>query len=325
MTTRTRYFVIASLLVLAVGLGTGLVAYYIGLPQGLYFGRGGLEELRYVPRDAALVAYANVQDVMRSDVRQRIRRAVPMSENGQREFLERTGIDIENDIDRVVACLERRAGSDTAGLVLARGRFDEVRIESLMREHGAEVETYKGKRVIAYRNTPPPAGDRVALTFVEPGLVAVGSGQSVRTAIDLQQGGESVTRNDELMNLVRSLDAGTVWAVGRLDALDARLPPRIASQIPPITWFSVSSRIDNSISGMVRADARDAEAASNLRDVVRGFLALARLQAAGRPEFQALMQSVELGGTGKSVSLSFSIPGEAFDAIGRGQTPQKGR
>ena len=33
MTTRTRYFVIVSLLVLGVGLGTGLVAYYVGFPS----------------------------------------------------------------------------------------------------------------------------------------------------------------------------------------------------------------------------------------------------------------------------------------------------
>jgi hypothetical protein len=32
MTTRTRYFVIVSLLVLGVGLGSGLVAYYVGFP-----------------------------------------------------------------------------------------------------------------------------------------------------------------------------------------------------------------------------------------------------------------------------------------------------
>ena len=33
MNSRTRYLVIASLLVVLVGLGTGLVAYYVGLPD----------------------------------------------------------------------------------------------------------------------------------------------------------------------------------------------------------------------------------------------------------------------------------------------------
>ena len=33
MTVKTRYFVVVSLLVLVVGLGTGLVAYYAGFRQ----------------------------------------------------------------------------------------------------------------------------------------------------------------------------------------------------------------------------------------------------------------------------------------------------
>ena len=118
---------------------------------------------------------------------------------------------------------------------------------------------------------------------------------------------------------MRSLDrGGNAWTIGRLDVLRAvgRLPPQIATQLPAITWFSVSGRIDSDVSGTVRADTRDEEAANNLRDVVRGFLALAKLQAGGRPEWQTMVQSLELGGTGKSVALSFSIPGAMFDAFG---------
>jgi len=323
MTTRTRYFVILSLLVLAIGLGTGLVAYYVGRDASL--GRGGLEELQWVSRDAAVVAYADVQDVMRSEIRQRIRDAVPASENGPREFLDRTGIDIEHDIDRIVAALQPHAGAETDGLVLARGRFDEARIESLMRERGADVESYKGKRLIAYRR-PTPAGDSVTLSFVEPGLVAVGSGPSVRAAIDLERDGDSVANNTDLMNLIRPLETADAWAVGRMDRLleSATLPDRVARQIPPVTWFSMSGRVDDSVTGVLRADARDEEAAASLRDLVRGLMALARLQAGTQPLFQALLQSFSLSSEGKTVSLSFSVPGEAFDAIGRqpSQKPQ---
>jgi hypothetical protein len=316
MTSRTRYFVITSLLVLAVGLGTGLVAYYVGLPAGLIAGDGP-DELQYVPRDAAVVAYAQVREIMISDVRQRIRRIVPPgAENGQRQFQDQTGIDIESDIDHVVASLQPRPDGQMAGLVVARGRFSDVKIEALMREHGAEVEEYNGKRVIAYRSGNP--GGSIALSFLEPGLVALGSGEMVRTAIDLQKNGENVTKNAELMDLLRSLSPGNAWAIGRLDALlaDGRLPAQFTTQLPSITWFSVSGRVDSDIRAIVRADTRDEEAANNLRDVVRGFLALAKLQAGDRPELQMMMQSLELGGTGKSVSLSFSIPGALFDTLG---------
>ncbi len=108
MTVRTRYFVIVSLLVVGVGLGTGLVAYYVGFPTSAFFSRGGPEELRYLPCSASVVAYADVSEVMASELRQRFREslAAGAQENGQREFQEPTGINIETDIDRVVACFD---------------------------------------------------------------------------------------------------------------------------------------------------------------------------------------------------------------------------
>jgi hypothetical protein len=119
------------------------------------------------------------------------------------------------------------------------------------------------------------------------------------------------------MNLVKSLESGNAWAVGRFDALasGARLPQGVAERLPAITWFAVSGYINGGLRGVIRADTRDDESATNLRDVVRGFMALAKLQAGSKPEVQAMIQSLELGGTGKTVALSFTLPSELFDAI----------
>ena len=51
MTTRTRYFVIASLLVVGTGLGTGLVAYY-GFPTSALTAVSGPDELRFLPSNS---------------------------------------------------------------------------------------------------------------------------------------------------------------------------------------------------------------------------------------------------------------------------------
>src|SRR5229473_2225216 len=128
MTTKTRYFVIVSLLVLGVGLSSGLVAYYVGFPAGAQGRRGGPVELGYVPHDASVIAFANVQEIMSSELRQKLRHALPMQENGQQELQSQTGINIETDIDTVVACMSPDAGGSKVpggGMVLARGRFDE--------------------------------------------------------------------------------------------------------------------------------------------------------------------------------------------------------
>ena len=56
-----------------------------------------------MPHDVSVLAYADVQDVMHSQLRQKLHDAMPMSENGQREFQDETGINIETDIEHVVA------------------------------------------------------------------------------------------------------------------------------------------------------------------------------------------------------------------------------
>src|SRR5262249_898368 len=150
---------------------------------------GGPEELQYVPRTATVVAYADVRDIMTSELRQKLRQAIPVPADGQRELEEHTGINIETDIDRIVACLNTDGASTNlpgAGMVLARGRFNETKIESLMREHGAQVEDYRGKRLIVGTAERAP-NQSFAAAFIEPGLAALGSTNLVRSAIDLQQ------------------------------------------------------------------------------------------------------------------------------------------
>ena len=80
MNARTRYLVIVSLLVLAVGLGTGLVAYYVtSLPADPAVRAGGAGTFVLAGR---IVAYADVREVMASELRQKVRRPCRHQENG---------------------------------------------------------------------------------------------------------------------------------------------------------------------------------------------------------------------------------------------------
>jgi hypothetical protein len=314
MTKKTRLFLLIAAGVLVVGLGTGLVASYMGLPALALGGPDGPDELQYVPSDAAVLAYANVRDVMNSELRQKVRQMRPEGERKD-DFEEKTGIDIESDIDEVVAAMSPAAENQRA-LVIARGRFNEVRIEGLIREHGGQVTNYKGTRLLTH------PGERehrdMALAFIEPGLVVFGTGSAVRQAIDRKAGGPNITTNDEVMGLVRDIDDGNAWAVGRFDAIarSARLPREVAGQLPPINWFAATGHVNGGVRGLLRAEATDEAAAQNLRDVVRGFMALARLQSNAKPELNEMMNSLELGGDGKTVSLAFSVPSEIFDLLG---------
>lgn len=324
MTRRTRLFLWIAAAVLVAGLGTGLLASYFGLQTLTLVGADGPEELAYVPQDAGVVAFANVREVMDSDLRRKLQGLRGDSpEPDRHEFLARTGINIEADVDRVVASLG--GGGDTGDdrtLVLARGRFDAVRIEGLIREQGGTAGEYKGARLLTLQEDDHTLG----LAFVEPGLVAFGTAAAVRRAIDTKTGrGSNVTGNADLMALIRDMDEGNAWAVGRFDAITrgGRVPEEIAARLPPIKWFAASGQVNDGVQALVRAEANTEQAAVDLREVIRGFMALARLQSGRNGELDALVNSVQLGGDGRTVSLAFSVPPEVVDALARRQRSRR--
>ena len=321
MTAKTRYFLIGSVMVLIVGLSIGLVAFYGGVPSGLFSSQQGPVELKYLPSDAAVVAYANVRDVMNSDLRQRLRKFEGVTDEGRSEFKTQTGIDIEQDIDHVVACMGApAAGAERTGLVVVTGRFDSKRIEAMAVEHGGRAEQYKGKRLIL---VPPGGKDEgaghgsdMAMGFLDAGVVALGTSGMVRLAVD-HAGGNNLLANTELMRLIAEMSGQSMWAVGRFDALSAQatLPAEVSERIPPISWFSASGRVNGGLQAMVRAEAKDEQAAENLRDIIRGFVALAKMQAGSKPSIQKMLPDVQLSGDGKEVAISFAVTNEMLDAF----------
>jgi hypothetical protein len=313
MTKRTRLFFFFAVGILIAGLGTGLVASYMGFQNLVLIGSDGPAELAYIPADARAVAFADVRQVMDSEVRQKLMQLQPNTTAGADKLQQETGIDIRTHVDKVIASL---SGDATDGnqrpLLLVRGSFSTSAIESMIRQKGGQVGEYQGTRLL----TDPD--DNVAVAFVEPGLVAVGTVAAVRRAIDTKASGTNVTSNADVMRLVKTIDDGNAWAVARFDALTGgtRLPADVAKQLPAINWFAASGTINGGIRGVVHAEARDEVAANDLRDVVRGFVALARMQTGQRPEFAELMNSFELGGQGNTVSLGFAVPAELIDVIG---------
>lgn len=321
MTKRTRYFVMGAGAILVAGLTTGLVASMVGLPAVLSRAAGP-DELQFVPPDAVLVGYANVREVMSSEFHQRFRRMAPQSPE-RNEFQEKTGLDIEQDIASVVVAMLPEPGAapsgadrdrdDSKALVLARGRFNAPRLERLALDHGGTVEDYRGKRLL----TRIDNHDFMTMGFLDADLVAMGSDDAVRRAIDAQASGRSVTSNTDLMRQVSEVDGNSAWAVGRFDAIagHTRLPAEIRAQVPAVTWFSAAGRVDGGLTGQLKAEARDDEAAQNLRDILRGFMALAKLQSGSRPGMKQMVDSLQLAGDGRMVTLQFAVPRELFDAL----------
>jgi hypothetical protein len=323
MTQKSRYFLIVSGVVMILALAGGLIAYLTrtgGLSSGVP------QELRYVPADAVLVGYADVRAVMDSELRRELMSSVEHGpQKGRQMINEFAGIDLEKQVSHVLGYVERssvpaapaQSGSVAPGepqmpqgLMIVQGTFEQPRIEQFIRDHGATVEEYHGHHFSVRRK----GSDEIALGFIRPDLIAVGEAGLVRRALDQadasQRGsGQNLTANREIMEVVRDASGSTAWIVGHFDAVSRamRLPNEVSSRVPPMRIISAKADVNGGVKATIRADSADPAAAEQLREVVRGFIALARMQGGGKPELDSALKSIQLSGTGKTVQLSFAI------------------
>jgi hypothetical protein len=312
MTQRTRYFLLGSSMVIIVGLATGLVAMYGGnLPMRST--TVGPVELAYMPGGANAVGYANVHEVMNSEFRQKLRQVFPTGEEKNRIQSE-IGVDIEHDIDTVVVGFTGNPDEKNA-VALVRGRFNTPQIEAVAIQHGATVADYNGKRLISMAGP----GESGAVAILEPGLLALGNATTVKASIDAAKSGQNITKNTDVMKFVSELDGrNTAWVVGRLEGMglaNTGLPQQARDQLSAVQWFIVNLHVDGGVNGVARAIARDDQAAENLRDVVRGGLAAAHLMGGRDTRLDAVVNAIQVAGTGKDVAVSFTIPTEILDLI----------
>lgn len=332
MTRRTRRFLVGSAFIVVVGLCTGLVAYYNGGLPMMSSGPGPAD-LGYIPEDASVIAFANVGEIMKSDLHKHLESMVGSGGEGRNELQNKLGIDLEKDIDSVVAGFGMASGAtasdqkvdadrkmdarEAAGhtVVLIRGRFDRPRIEAVLKEHGSTPEDYKGKQVF-HEDTQSAIGSEGGVAFVEPNVIALGSLESVKAAIDAGADGKSVRKNADLMKFVAEVDPmSNAWVAGRVDSVtkNANLPAEAKSRLDAVQWFSVAARVDGGVSGVVRAEARDDQSGEDLRSVVRGGLAAARLMGGQNAKLDIAINSLQISGTGKDVALAFNVPSDVLD------------
>ena len=337
MTRQTRYFLVGSVLLTSVCLCAGVVAYYSGdLPLGA--SNAGPEELSYLPADTVAVGSANVNEIMNSEFRQRLRQVLPTGQEKDRLQAE-LGLDIEHDIDRVVAGVAGATPSLSGALVLVRGRLNATQIEAMAVQHGAKSEEYKGIHLVV---ADPVSAAKVAqatgasasepftgaVAFLEPGLIGLGDEASLERGIDAHLSHQDATQNADLMRLVADAAAGgNAWAVGRCDALPSikSLPADVQTieDRLAVKWLSVSARVDHGLSGTVRAEARDQEAADQLRSVANGALAAGELMSGQNSRLDTMLRSLQVTSNGTTVSLAFTVPVEMLDMVNGGAALSK--
>jgi hypothetical protein len=260
---------------------------------------------------------------------QTIREALLKDANVKR-LVEQTGIDVARDVDRFVM-----TASDTKephALFALSGKFDASKFKT-----ASEAYVAKHKEASLVREDGHPCikwvrgneKDKVEVltTLVDGHRLIVGPTQDVRTALKQARGNKgAIIRKKELVKAINGLDRETSIAlIGSSAALRQGLgvdSPATAKLLDKTTALRLDVRISTEVKGIMVLDAKDSDAAKELKPEVNKLVDQAKqmvaLMTALEPKLKPvgeLTRNLKIKVKGRSVIGEVSLSGEAIEAL----------
>jgi hypothetical protein len=250
-----------------------------------------------------------------------------------KDLEERTGLNPERDLDQIFVA----GGSDPrqGGALLALGRFDRDKLGRAM-VSGKKATTTKSVQGTTVYLFDEGADKASALAFLDDHSLVLGRRSIVEAAIASRSGAQQPQPEAVIVDLLGRVKPGsTFWMVGDQSLL-ANIPrglpasgspaapsgsPSPVLTLPALKSLVVSGDLEPEVTLSITGDAADAAAAKNLADIVRGFIALASLQAGQKPELQQLASAVSVTTEASQVHVAARVPYELLDALGPKRSP----
>jgi hypothetical protein len=237
---------------------------------------------------------------------------------------QKTGFNPERDVDQVLIAGRPDQGHE-GGVVIVRGRFDRYKLSQAIETEGRRVTSKKheGNPLYVFNEGQKGAS---ALAFLghDDDLLVMGSQKSVEAAVSSHfQGATPLKQNTALTALLERVKPGsTFWMVGDQSLL-SQMPSSVPGsggsggslQLPALKALMVTGELEPLVTLDVTGDAADAAGATQLADIVRGFVALASLQASQKPELKGLQNAISVTTDQASVRLSARVPYEVLEAM----------
>lgn len=317
--TRSRLVFFAAMTVVVVGVAAGVGALWLNPARAAVGPLVG--EALILPADAKFVMGFDVKRFAASPFYERFKAQRGMKPEALAELEAKTGLDPARDLDQIVVAGTGVRG--TAGVAVALGHFDLYKLGRAIEASGkAHGTSYEGVTVYNFTEESKP----LSLALVDESTLVLGPTDQVTQALASRTRGETPLKtNTALMARVEKIQPGsTFWMVGDqslLASLPTSIPAPGASAgggsiaLPSLVGLTVTGDLEPQVSIAVTGEARDAAAAKNLADVVRGLVAMASLQAAQKPELQQLASAVSVATEENRVLVSARIPYETLDAL----------
>lgn len=317
--SRSRLVVFISMVVVGLGSLAAVGALYLD-PARAAVGPLPAEGLLF-PAETRFVVGLDVKRLVSSPLYQRFKaQARP---DALRDLEEKTGVNPERDVDQVLIA-GRGAGGPEHGLAVVIGSFDTYKLGRLI-ETSPKAKSI-GRNFEGFTEYVFSEGGKEskAVVFLDKQALVIGSQSAVEAAVSSRAKGAMPLRgNTSIMGLLERVKPGaSFWMVGDQSLLQ-NLPSMIPAPggngnsiaLPTLKSLMATGELDPAISLAITGDTPDEAAATNLADIVRGFVALASMQASQRPELKDLAQAISVSTEKSQVHVNARFSYELLEAL----------
>jgi hypothetical protein len=320
--TRSRLVVVGALMVVAVGVMVALAAFWLDPARASIGPLPG--EALVLPSDSTLVLGLDVKRVAASTFYRKFARERGARPQALTEFTQKTGIDPERDIDRVVFAAGKDAATDSVALI--SGRFDRARLAAEL------AKTLKSKTVAGVTVYDFGGAQSSGIAILDDHTLIAGVDATLaRTLVARAEGGQGLRGNHELIELLTQVKPGsTFWVVGDR-TLVGKLPRAIPApgggsselSLPALKGLTITGDLEPLVTINATGITADAAAAGNLADVLRGLAALLAIQSSQKPELKQLASALSITTENERVHLNGRFSYELLDAMTGRTAPQE--
>ncbi len=274
--------------------------------------------LALVPSDTRVIGSIDVQRESSSEFGQYLLNRLNAEDQNIEQFAQQTGFDPRRDLQDLIFCSPGTMDGDTHRFaILARGYFDEERIDAAAKAKGTIVQTYQGVKLYVSRPNQQPG-----FAFLDVGIAVLADRDTLQRIIGNRTNPSSL--DPALQQLISKVGPNNdAWFaslvpgpyLGHGSNQNAHAP---AQALQSITQSSGGILFGSVLRLSVDATARSAQDATSLADVVRFGASMVQMQRQKDPRANIVasaLDKMDLRTDGNTMHFSISLPEASLEQI----------
>jgi hypothetical protein len=332
--TRSRFVVFTALVVVAVGIVAAVGALVLD-PARAAVGPLPAEALN-LPGDARFVMGLDVKRFAASPFyRKYATSGKPSRPDAFKHVEEKLGLVPERDLDQIVFAGRGGTKDTSSAVALVLGTFDRAKLSRAIETEKKGGVTWKSQHGTTVYLFNEGARGTIGVAFLDDHALLLGSAAAIEATLSTRaQGQQPLRANVELVSLLERVKPGsTFWMVGDQTLL-SNMPKSIPApgaaaagsslNLPALKSLVVAGDLEPEVSVSVTGDTSDETAAKSLADLVRGFVALASLQAGQKPELKQLASAISVSTDQSRVLVNARVPYELIESLSTAPVSRRG-